>query len=1078
MVTHPSRFDAGKKYQRVLFADEERHAHSHDFNEMQQIVEHRIKSVADTLMGDGDVIDGCEIVIDATTGGVRLGAGKIYAAGIVHDVAAATLTVPVTGTVVIGISVVTDVVTYLTDANLKGQAAGTHAYGEPGEDRLRVVATWARDTGQGQFFPVYRIVDGVVLTQTPPPALEPVNAALARYDRENNGHYIVSGWHVTPRGIMAGKQRFEIEEGTINVHGFKLDRLASYPLLLTEEPDLDEVEAEPHVVPSGHTSSNPLEIVLNRGPIASVLSVTILKQVTETITHGPYSGISDALANTSVAEVLSVTQGGTTYAASTSYTLVQDRIDWSPAGPEPSPGSTYQVTYRYLDIDTPQSVGRQSITITGATPGSTVLVRYTWKLPRIDVITVDRYGNIGYIYGHSSRYTPRPPAVPADIFAIAEVTNRWELTPDVRNTTTRAVLTNRLQQFGTLIDDLFDLVAQERLRRDMDRREVTAKRGVFVDPFLDDDMRDAGVAQTAAISGASLRLPISVSVEERTMGTEPMLLPYADEIVIDQPLRTGALKINEYQVFEPMPPSIELTPAVDFWTEAASEWTSDLTRVFLDATALAGTTVQSQELEVASRRLDTAQSLRVRNVDYRITGFGAGEVLARLEFDGVNITPAPAKVADANGVVTGTFAIPAGLSAGTKRVRAEGASGGPAAFGTYVGSGQVEVAVMRNVFTTVVGTRVDPPAVIEPVIPAPAETPPIEEWVAPLPQRNGGTRWDPLAQSIVLASGRHVTSVAVWIDAIGSPSNPVVIQLREMRLGVPAAVVMAEALMPMSGRTPGQWVTVPFRVPVFVPDDLEVAVVFLTDDGNHKLGVAELGEYDAARQQWVTSQPYSVGVLFSSSNASTWTPHQKSDLTFRMRAARFQMPTRTIDAGNFVLTACTDLIVRAFAELPAADTSVRVLITRANGEQINAAIGQPMQFAEAVTETVNVKFILRGTPEHSPLLYPFVTLIKGSQAASGTYVTRAMPAGAGSRVLVTCDALLPSGSSLAVGVGQTTFASAVIKSAAPLGDGWTEITYELAAYAAADARARLTLTGTPAARPQVRNLRALVTAAP
>lgn len=51
--------------------------------------------------------------------------------------------------------------------------------------------------------------------------------------------------------------------------------------------------------------------------------------------------------------------------------------------------------------------------------------------------------------------------------------------------------------------------------------------------------------------------------------------------------------------------------------------------------------------------------------------------------------------------------------------------------------------------------------------------------------------------------------------------------------------------------------------------------------------MAELGKYDAVHERWVTSQPYQVGVLLSSSNASTWTPHQDRDLTFRLLGARF-----------------------------------------------------------------------------------------------------------------------------------------------------------------------------------------------
>lgn len=53
----------------------------------------------------------------------------------------------------------------------------------------------------------------------------------------------------------------------------------------------------------------------------------------------------------------------------------------------------------------------------------------------------------------------------------------------------------------------------------------------------------------------------------------------------------------------------------------------------------------------------------------------------------------------------------------------------------------------------------------------------------------------------------------------------------------------------------------------------EYAVVVLCDDATTALYVAELGKQDPTRG-YVTSQPYQVGVLLSSSNASTWTAHQ------------------------------------------------------------------------------------------------------------------------------------------------------------------------------------------------------------
>ena len=72
----------------------------------------------------------------------------------------------------------------------------------------------------------------------------------------------------------------------------------------------------------------------------------------------------------------------------------------------------------------------------------------------------------------------------------------------------------------------------------------------------------------------------------------------------------------------------------------------------------------------------------------------------------------------------------------------------------------------------------------------------------------------------------------------------------------------------------GQIVQARFKIPVFLTDDREFAFVFMTDDNTHALAIARLGDVDQATQTFVSSQPYTVGVLFSSSNRQAWTAHQ------------------------------------------------------------------------------------------------------------------------------------------------------------------------------------------------------------
>jgi hypothetical protein len=429
--------------------------------------------------------------------------------------------------------------------------------------------------------------------------------------------------------------------------------------------------------------------------------------------------------------------------------------------------------------------------------------------------------------------------------------------------------------------------------------------------------------------------------------------------------------------------------------------------------------------------------------------------------------------ANAQGVITGSFTVPADIPVGTKRIEAKG-RGGTRAFTSFTGSGTIETQVLQRVFTTQIWREWRPP-----IIPVTDPGAPINDGGMGGGNDGGGN--DPLAQTFTLTESRHITGVDVKFCQIGNPNNPVFMQIRRVQLGIPTQVVLAEAMIDMTAVTVGQWKKVALRFPVFLQAGVEVAMVFLSDDNEHSMSLAELGAFDAQKQQFVTANPYSIGVLLSGSNNSTWTPHQGADLAFRLYAAKFTANERLVDFGNFTLNNVTDLLIFAGVQTPTPGVSVMAIVTRAsNGEVIRVQPGQPLKFDTKVTDTVNLKFELKGNALHSPVLFPFVQMIKGSQADSAQYVTRAVNAGQSSRILVTFDCITPGiGSNLVVEIGRDgAWTQVALKDATPLGDGWQERTYELVGYNLSDVRTRITLNGTPAARPIVRDLRMIVTAAP
>jgi hypothetical protein len=1030
-----------------LILREDRFAQAAEINEIQSITERRGQRIGNLIARDGDRIEGADVVVDVIAGTVILAPGRIYARGDVRNIAAATLTaVPMTGDIAIGVRIVTTIITETDAPVLLGLHPGSEGEGEPGAARAVESVAWgfAGDGEDGDLFSVYLLRNGVVIDQTPPPSLSGINQAIAVYDRDANGNYIVEGCRVTALGKVGDDQVFSIEEGVANIWGFKRTRGTAMRHAQFETFDLELVASEPHTFDGSGTIILPL----NHSPIASISTVIVTKEVTETVTRGTPNNTSDVLSNTGVTQILEVKQGGTTYVATTSFVRSGDRVDWAPAGAEPIGGSSYTVKYRYLAAITPSQVFPDGIEIAGGVTGEAVFVSYAWKLPRIDLLCLDQTGGSVYVAGKSNRSHPVAPQAPGDVLPLAEIHNTWIDKPDVVNNGIRAYPFWKVDRMYNMLIDTFDLLSLERLRRDIDSREPVAKHGVFVDPFTSDRYRDAGEAQTAAVFLGSCQLAIDPTFYTTPLNA-PATLAWTEEIIVRQERVTACMLINPYANFEPLPGAMSLNPTVDFWTESAQEWASPATRQFGSGNS-SRTTVATQ---LVDERTELLEFLRPISLAYAIKGFGPGEILQSLTFDGLNVTPGGTPTANANGELSGTFVIPANVPAGSKSVKATGMAG-TTAEAVFVGQGTIEIDVMRRVTT-------------------------ITRWQVQTQTVQGTSGVDPLAQTFTLDEGRHIAGIDLRFCALGNTAHGVLVDLVHVENGIPTTEIITSAFVDTATVVIGAWKQVRFTMPVYLPADREFAFVVKTDDNAHSLSIARIGDLDTVAQQWVAAQPYTIGVLLSSSNAKTWTPHQAEDLAFRLVAAKFDPITRTIDLGAHALVDCSDLMVRATAELPTAAASIRFEIERAGGEIIRLDAGQVMELTSYVTETVALRAILSGNAKVSPILYPGVALIAGKIRATGTYVSVAMPMGTTIRLATTLKTKLPAGSSLVVAIdaADDNWQTLTASSSSPLNDGWIERTYLRNPHTAVEGRVRLSLAGTPAARPSLADLRAVATAA-
>ena len=160
----------------------------------------------------------------------------------------------------------------------------------------------------------------------------------------------------------------------------------------------------------------------------------------------------------------------------------------------------------------------------------------------------------------------------------------------------------------------------------------------------------------------------------------------------------------------------------------------------------------------------------------------------------------------------------------------------------------------------------------------------------------------PLAQSfsiqsedVDLSGGRFITSVDLYFAA-KHESLPVTIEIRNMINGYPGRKVLpfsrltlhsSSVNVDLTAATP---TTFTFSSPVYVQENTEYALVVKTHLPDYKIWITNLGDQEIGGSRNISTQPH-TGVLFKSSNSSTWAESPTEDLKFTIKAAKFTTGT-------------------------------------------------------------------------------------------------------------------------------------------------------------------------------------------
>lgn len=399
--------------------------------------------------------------------------------------------------------------------------------------------------------------------------------------------------------------------------------------------------------------------------------------------------------------------------------------------------------------------------------------------------------------------------------------------------------------------------------------------------------------------------------------------------------------------------------------------------------------------------------------------------------------------ADSQGRVVGRITIPSGVPAGAKLVEFQG-RGSSKASATFIGRGKVSVTELRavqNIRTTTT------------------------EFFE---------RYDPQGESFTLNAPTLVSGAEVWFCAKGG-SGRTFVEIRESMNGWPTSVVVANAVVQTASLLLNQWMRFSWPA-VRLEAGREYWLIVGCDDPTTSIAMAELGSFDPAAQQFVTQQPYQVGVRVSSSNGVTWTAHQDSDLAFRLLRTPTAANTARVTLPDVAINACDELMVLAAVERPTADCDCVFELTLPDNSIVRVGEGEIVLLPSQMTGTIKWAAILTGAPDATPRLAKDVQLVWGRRAASGDYVSRAMIAGAGTVLNVYFEALVPGTGALKVEAADTATGAWVtvpFLKATDIGDGWTDRSYRLSGITATTQVVRVTVTGDARNRPLIRKLRAV-----
>ncbi|UXQ88956.1 tail structural protein [Bacillus phage Thurquoise] len=876
--------------------------------------------------------------------------GLIYLAGQIRTFKKQTINFANTGRENIGVKVIQSVVTSNDDPTLLDQTQNAPSYLSPGADRLaeQVVLTYNDDATPtiyhfegGKLFiepdrPEFSHINTVMAQRD--------WESLGSYQVEGFEMWAEKGRDAETVDVI-------VDKGLAYVLGYRISKPTSTRLaikksngfrtILQETSTYDMAKAK---VTVGSSFVKKVNNVIGRTASPSG-GVVVSKGVADgrDALPGQYTNIDPTTVSVyKESPAVVYTQGK-------DYKIVQDSgiqyIDWNTgiAGNpiEPTPGDAYKLSFEY---DRVMVLGTDYKVVTTPfgddIPGATtdvvfsgmagvkpkdkgaIRIDYDYYLSREDIVTLDAAGNFTVIEGQPDREgaTQQPENRDPLTLKIGNIhVYPYSDFARAKNTAVMRLRMEDLQRLKTRVENIEYNQAIILLEKQATKtQDPLTLRGVVADAFTDFSKLDSELSSVSfsfddAHITLSTKTPDDQKVRPKFMDNESVshswgrlvTAPFTEIKEISQPLATSAWNVNPYQVYNKQG-VLKLTPESDNWideqrvtlyeedhiTTDINRWwahagegdpagkLSDWNKWLVDNSSLTGGS-EWNESSLGWQKNDKAEGviwqsgqttrnevieyMRSIEVSFAATNLQPNENNLFLTFDGVKVsvqaTGATAPGTDpgtlrsnAQGEASGKFMIPANVRTGTREVTLQNKNN--LATATFTAQGTAKITT-----DTITKTRVT------------------------------FNLYDPLAQSFAFQQARVVSSVGVYFGSKSTKDN-IVMQVRGLSDGgLPNRTIYAERVLTPDKIKVSADASLETRIalddPLMVKPGEGYCIVFITDSADYTMWCGTLGEKTLVSNQTVTSQPYVNGVLFSSSNAVSWTVHQETDMKFNIYTAEF-----------------------------------------------------------------------------------------------------------------------------------------------------------------------------------------------